>query len=85
MNTVVDKNLIAKLEALGPEQISQVEDFVDFVNAKRLRQAAFDRFLSVAPAIEAAGLKPLTQDEIDAEVASAKAELDALDQRTASR
>ncbi len=77
MNTTVEQNLIAKLRALAPEQISQVEDFVDFINAKRLRQAGFDRLLSVAPAIAAAGLTPLTDDEIDAEVASARAELNA--------
>jgi hypothetical protein len=77
MDTKIEQNLIAKLRALAPEQISQVEDFVDFINAKRLRQAAFDRLLSVAPAIEAMNLSPLTDDDIDAEVASARAELNA--------
>ena len=74
MNAVVEQNLIAKLKALSPEQITEVEDFMDFIAAKRSRQAAWDRLLSIAPALEAAGVQPMTEDEVIAEVQAIRTE-----------
>lgn len=74
MNAVVEQNLIAKLKALSPEQITEVEDFMDFIAAKRSRQAAWDRLLSIAPALEAAGVQPMTEDEVIAEVQAVRTE-----------
>lgn len=62
------KALIEKIEALPAERIVEVEDFVEFLSAKARREAALDRLLGVAPAIEAAGAPPITEDEIMAEV-----------------
>ena len=65
--------LIDKIEALPPERIAEVEDFVDFLAGKARRLAALDRILAVAPALEAAGAPPLTEQEIDAEVKAVRA------------
>jgi hypothetical protein len=66
--------LIEKLEALPPERRAEVEDFVDFLAAKTRKQAAFDRLLAIAPALQAAGVTPLTEDQINAEIKAARAE-----------
>ena len=65
--------LIEKIQALPPERLNEVEDFVDFLAAKTRRLAAMDRLLAVAPALEAAGAAPVTEEEIQAEVAAVRA------------
>ncbi len=65
--------LIEKIRALPDEQIAAVEDFVEFLSAKARRQAALDRLFAIAPALEAAGAEPITEDEILAEVEAARA------------
>jgi hypothetical protein len=74
MNAVTEQALIAKLKALTPEQIIEVEDFMDFIAAKRSRQAAWDRLLSIAPALEAADVQPMTEEEVMAEVQAVRTE-----------
>lgn len=66
--------LMEKIQALPPERLSEVEDFVDFLAAKARREAALDRLFAVAPALEAAGAPPITEDEIQAEVDAVRAE-----------
>jgi hypothetical protein len=66
--------LIEKIQALPPERLSEVEDFVDFLVAKTRREAALDRLFAIAPALEAAGAPPITEDEIQAEVDAVRAE-----------
>jgi hypothetical protein len=63
-----------KIQALPPERLGEVEDFVDFLAAKTRREAALDRLFAVAPALEAAGAPPITEDEIQAEVGAVRAE-----------
>jgi len=65
--------LLEKIEALPPERIAEVEDFVDFLSAKLRRTAALDRLLAVVPALEAAGAEQLTEDDIAAELAATRA------------
>jgi hypothetical protein len=60
--------LLQKIQALPPERLEEVEDFVDFLNAKSRRLAAFDRLLAIAPALEAAGAAPITDEELQAEL-----------------
>ena len=74
MNVTEEKTLISKIRALTPQQVAEVEDFVEFLAAKKARRAAFDRLLAVAPALEAAGIKPMSDDDIAAEVKAARAE-----------
>jgi hypothetical protein len=45
-----------------------VEDFVDFLIAKTRKHAALDRLLAIAPALQAAGVEPMSEAEINAEV-----------------
>ena len=72
MNASVEQGLISKLRTLSRQQVAEVEDFVEFLAAKSLRHAALDRLLAVAPALEAAGVDPLSEDEIAAEVKAAR-------------
>ncbi len=65
--------LIDKIQALPPERLSEVEDFVDFLAANTRRLAAMDRLLAIAPALEAAGVPSMTEDEIQAEVDAVRA------------
>jgi hypothetical protein len=68
------QTLIEKIQALPPERIAEVEDFVEFIAAKTRRRAALDRLLEIAPALEAAGVPPMTEEEIQAEVDAVRAE-----------
>jgi Protein of unknown function (DUF2281) len=74
MNASVEQSLISKIRTLSPQQVAEVEDFVEFLAAKGRKRAALDRLLSIAPALEAAGVEPMTEDEIAAEVKAARAE-----------
>ena len=74
MSASADAELIEKLSALPPEQRAEVEDFVDFLATRGKKQAALERLLAIAPALEAAGVVPLTEEEIDAEIKAARAE-----------
>ena len=80
MNMTVEQNLISKIKALSPQQVAEVEDFVEFLAAKSRKRAAFDRLLAIAPALEAAGVEPMTEDEIATEVKAARAERSARNQ-----
>ena len=74
MNATVEQGLITKIKTLSPQQVAEVEDFVEFLAAKSKRRAAFDRLLAVAPALEAAGVEPMSEVEIAAELKAARAE-----------
>lgn len=66
--------LFKKLEALPPQRRVEVEDFMDFLAAKENRGAAWGRLLAIAPALEAAGVPPMSEEEIVAEVKAVRAE-----------
>jgi len=74
MNAPAEQSLISKIKMLSPQQVAEVEDFVEFLAAKSKKRAAFDRLLAIAPALEAAGVEPLTEDEIADEVRAARVE-----------
>ena len=80
MNTTVEQALISKIRTLSPQQVAEVEDFVEFLAAKASRRAALDRLLAIAPALEAAGVAPMSEEEIAAEVKAARAERRAREQ-----
>ena len=69
-----EQALFDKLKALPPQQRAEVEDFVDFLTAKARKRAALDRLLAIAPALEAAGVEPMSDEEINAEIKAARAE-----------
>lgn len=72
MNALVEQSLISKLRVLSPQQVAEVEDFVEFLALKSRKRQALDRLLAVAPAVEAAnvaaGSQGLSEEEIEAEV-----------------
>jgi hypothetical protein len=72
MNATIEQTLISKIRTLSPQQVAEVEDFVEFLVAKSSRRAAMDRLLAMAPALEAAGAAPMSEDEIAAEVKAAR-------------
>jgi hypothetical protein len=66
------QTLIDKIAALPAERIAEVEDFVEFLSAKTQRQAALERLLQIAPALEAAGAPPVSEEDVIAEVAAVR-------------
>lgn len=74
MNAAAEQALISKIRTLSQQQLAEVEDFVEFLAAKSKKYAALDRLLAIAPALEAAGVEPMSEDEIAAEVKAARAE-----------
>lgn len=72
MNAQAIEALIEKLKALPPEQRAEVEDFVDFLSV-RTKKRQVDRLFDTMGQLARLG-PPLTEAEIDAEVAAARAE-----------
>lgn len=68
MHAAIDPNLISKISTLSPQQMDEVADFVEFLAAKQAKHAALTRLLTIAPALEAAGVRPMSMDELNAEV-----------------
>ena len=66
------QELLRKINALPPDRLGEVEDFVDFLSAKARRRAALDHLLAVAPALKATGAPSLTEDDIQAEVGAVR-------------
>ncbi len=73
LKAVPRKALIRKILALPPGRLVQVEDFVEFLTTKERRREAMDRLLAIAPAVEAAGIAPMSLQEVDAEVKAVRA------------
>lgn len=74
MNAAVEQNLLSKIRRLAPQQLAEVEDFVEFLASRSLKNAALDRLLSIAPALEHAGVPPMTEHEVAHEIQAARAE-----------
>jgi sensor domain CHASE-containing protein len=74
MNATIEQSLMPKIRTLTPQQLAEVEDFVEFLAAKASKRSALDRLLAIAPALEAAGTAPMNEDEIAAEIDAARAE-----------
>ena len=74
MNATVEQNLISKIRTLSPQQVAEVEDFVEFLTTKAKKRAALDRLLAMVPALEASSAEPMSEDEIAAEVEAAREE-----------
>jgi hypothetical protein len=67
--------LMQKILALPEDRRAEVADFVDSMAGELRRRDALKAFLAVAPAIEAAGLTPPTEEEILAEVKAVRREM----------
>lgn len=84
MNATVEQALISKLRTLSPQQVAEVEGFVEFLASKAQKCGALDRLLAIAPALEAAGVAPMSEEEIATEVKAARAERRAREQAKVS-
>ena len=74
MNAQAVEALIEKLKSLPPEQRAEVEDFVDFLKARkeRARDAAAQRLGEAFAKLDALNLPPLTPEEVQAEIDAAR-------------
>ena len=74
MNATVEQRLLSKIRTLSPQQVTEVQDFVEFLAAKSVRRAAMDRLLAIAQELHAAGVAPMSDEEIVAEVKAVRAQ-----------
>jgi hypothetical protein len=72
--SMTDDVLIETLKSLPAQQRAEVEDFVEFLAAKAKKRAAWGRLLAIAPALEAAGVEAMSEEEVAAEIKAARAE-----------
>ena len=72
--SMTDQVLLETLKSLPAQQRAEVEDFVEFLAAKAKKRAAWDRLLAIAPALEAADVAPMSEEEVAAEIKAARAE-----------
>ena len=64
--------LLDKITALSPEQVVEVEHFVEFLTNRVRKQEALGRLLTLAPSLEDARAGCQSEDEIVAEVTAAR-------------
>jgi hypothetical protein len=76
MNAQAVEALVEKLKSLPPEQRAEVEDFVDFLRARkeRSRDAAAQRLGEAFKKLDALNQSPPTAEEVEAEIDAARAE-----------
>ncbi|MBS0600776.1 MAG: hypothetical protein JSR94_06050 [Proteobacteria bacterium] len=74
INASTEDQLIARIRTLTPQQVAEVEDFVEFLAARAGKRSALNRLLDIAPALETAGAEPIREDEIAAEIEATRAE-----------
>ena len=76
MNAEAVEALIEKLKSLPPAQRAEVEDFVDFLKARkdRARDAASRRLGEAFAKLDALNLPPLSEEDVEAEIDAARAE-----------
>ena len=72
MNTPNEQALLEKLKALPPERVAEVRDFVEFLAAREERAAAGVRLGDSLGRLDALGLPPLSDDELEAEIQAAR-------------
>jgi len=66
--TTLEIRLIERLKQLPPDRVAEVVDFVEFLAAREERAAAAARLGDAFAEIDALGLPPPSEDDIEAEV-----------------
>lgn len=66
--------LIEKIQQLPPKRLAEVEDFVDFLRAREARADAGARLGESLAKLDALNMPPLSDDEIAAEIQTARQE-----------
>ncbi|MBK9614252.1 MAG: hypothetical protein IPO35_01595 [Uliginosibacterium sp.] len=59
-----EQMIVEKLRQLPPQQLAEVEDFVDFLVSRASKSAALDRLLAIAPALAQAGAEEISEDAV---------------------
>ncbi|MDR3300720.1 MAG: DUF2281 domain-containing protein [Candidatus Accumulibacter sp.] len=70
----MEQALLSRLRTLSPQQVAEVADFAAFLETQSRKRRALDRLLAIAPALDAAGVVPMSEEEIVAEVKAVQAE-----------
>lgn len=73
MNAIAP-TLIQKLQELPPQRLAEVEDFVEFLEAREMRSAAGTRLGAALAKLDALNLPALSDEEIDAEIQAVRQE-----------
>jgi hypothetical protein len=70
------ETLIEKIKTLPPTRLAEVEDFVDFLEGREMRKRdqAARRLEQAFEKLDALNAPPLTSDEVQAEIDTARAE-----------
>lgn len=72
--STVEPTLILKLQKLPPQRLAEVADFVEFLAAREARAEAGARLGESLAKLDALNLPPLSDDEIEAEIQTARQE-----------
>ena len=78
--TALESRLMQRLKVLPPERVAEVVDFVEFLASRVQRDAAAQRLSDAMARLDALGLPPISNDEIEAEVQAARRERSAAQQ-----
>ncbi len=78
--TALESRLMQRLKVLPPERLAEVVDFVEFLASRVQRDAAAQRLTDAMARLDALGLPPVPDDEIEAEVQAARLERSAAQQ-----
>ncbi|MBI3375162.1 MAG: hypothetical protein HY017_25870 [Betaproteobacteria bacterium] len=70
--TAIEATLIEKLQQLTPQRLAEVKDFVEFLAAREARAAAGARLGESLAKLDALGLPPISDEEIEAEIRAAR-------------
>lgn len=70
--TAIEAQLIERLKKLPPARVSEVVDFVEFLAAREERAAAAQRLNDGLARLDALGLPPVSEDEVEEEVKAAR-------------
>ena len=72
--STVEPTLIQKLQKLPPQRLAEVADFVEFLAAREARAEAGARLGESLAKLDALNLPPLSDEEIAAEIQTARQE-----------
>jgi hypothetical protein len=78
--TALESRLMQRLKVLPPERVAEVVDFVEFLASRVQRDAAAQRLSDAMARLDALGLPPLSDDEIEAEIQAARRDRSAAQQ-----
>jgi len=72
--TTFEIQLLERLKQLPPSQVAEVVDFVDFLASREERRAATQRLTAALSQLDARSLPPMTEEDVEAEIQSARKE-----------